>query len=141
MPHRSFLAKTKTIFIEGDTNTIRVLLAVASLIFALDLWAPYPIFLRPYWQPLAAVASQTGWGLAFFLHFILVMWRQYDDTPRPLTAFLINAYGLLLWFVVTGMLTQGTGNFAPTNSLELTVLLAGAVALVRTGLNDEKHSP
>lgn len=137
------LAQLRSIFIGGETNTIRVILAIASLIFAAVLWYPSDDLFdtRQAWASMRAVAPGWVWGVIFFLHFVGVFWRQLDARPRPYVAFAINAYGLFIWFVMTGMTTQQIGQFSPANSLELTVLLAAFVALVRTGLNDEKISP
>jgi len=129
--------------IETDTNTIRVLLAVSSLVFAVILWLPGDSLFqtRPAWQSMREVFSAFTWGFLFFAHFVGVTWRQLDDIPRPRVAFLINAYGLLVWFVMTGMVTTQVGELSPGSALELTVLAAAFVSLVRTGHNDEKVSP
>lgn len=124
-----------------DTNTIRVLIADASLVYAIILWSLPNLFSSsPFWTPMR-VFSENTWAGAFFSHFVGVLWRQVDDVPRPFVAFAISAYGLLLWFVTTGMLIQRTGHLAPTNALEVTMICAGLIALVRTGLNDDKISP
>jgi len=140
----SFATKLRRILIEGDTNTIRVLLAVASLILAVILWVSGEdsvFYSRPAWEGMRAVFSANAWGALFFIHFVGVLWRQWDEIPRPRMAFLINAYGLFIWFVMTGMTTTTIGELSPGNSLELTILVAAFVSLVRTGLNDEKVSP
>lgn len=136
----TFEKKIRRAFIESDTNTVRVLIAIASFVYAVSLWLTPDLFKRDYWEPMR-VFSEGTWAWIFFTHFIGVAWRQFDTTPRPFIAFLISAYGLLVWFVTTGMLTQHSGHFAPTNALEATMIFAGLVALIRTGLNDDKISP
>ena len=140
------------IFWLSDTTTIRVLLGLASLGFTLGLWLPLDTFSQlPFAGmascfnfksvPISVRAHEWVWGVLFLLHALGVSWRMFDLTPRIKWAFAINAYGLMLWLASTGLITQAVGKYTPALSLEVVVIMAAFVALVRTGLNDEQVSP
>lgn len=131
----------RRVFIEGDTTTIRVLLAVASVGFTAGLWLPLHTFDRPGFAVMRAVMPEWAWGALFLLHAAGVAWRLIDPLPRVGWAFAVNAYGLFLWIVSTGLITSAVGEYSPGTAMEITVLLAAFVALIRTGLNDEQFTP
>lgn len=138
----SHVEKVLRVFIEGDTHTIRVLMAVASIIFGVGLWLPLGMFQRLPFAGMAEVMGEFQWGVLFVLHGVLVFWRTFDPVPRRWWAFWINAYGLVLWILYVGLVNKASGTFTIGTSMEITVLLAAFVALVRTGVNEhEKISP
>lgn len=131
----------RVVFIEGDTNTIRVLLAGASFFYAAGLLLPLQTFSRPAFVGMRELAPEWVWATLFALHAIGVGWRQVDLVPRPNWAFAINALGIGLWLLYIGLVTLAIGEYTPSTAMEITVLLAALVALVRTGFNDEPISP
>lgn len=139
---RAYYARMlREVFIYGDTTTIRVILAVASVGYTVGLWLPLHTFERKGYALMASISNEWVWGGAFLAHAMGVFWRIIDVVPRNGWAFAINAYGFGLWFVVTGMIMESIGEYSPGVAMELTVLAAAFIALVRTGLNDEKISP
>lgn len=141
-----------SVFWLGDTTTIRVQLGLASFGFTLGLWLPLDTFSLQSFiglsncfnfksVPLSVRAHEWVWGGLFLLHALGVSWRLVDLTPRIKWAFVINAYGLVVWITTSGLITQTIGRYTPALSLEVVVILAAFVALIRTGLNDEQLSP
>lgn len=151
------------VFVYCDTTTIRAQMALASIAFAVGcipdaLWpnsvhlfslagwdihtpAPLGVFDRPLYAGMRAVAPGWVWGLGFLAHAIGVVWRFLDTTRRVYWALAINALGSGLWFLSTALMTWQVGEFVPSVATEWVMVGALIVALVRTGLNEEKVSP
>jgi len=142
---KSFVAITRRIFFTADTITIRLLLATASLGWAValmfNLVLLQPIMDRPAYVLLRWVASDWWWAAVFFMHFAGVTWRLYDPQSRPIWALAINAYGFLIWTFSTACITVAVGTFVPGTALEWTMCAASAWALYRTGLTKEAVTP
>ncbi|MGZ7154075.1 hypothetical protein ACXWOD_11330, partial [Streptococcus pyogenes] len=49
------------------------------------------------------------WGLLFYGHFLLVMWRMFDPRSRVYLGLMVNVYGLVLWLSVTTTLALTMG--------------------------------
>jgi hypothetical protein len=131
----------RQVFLYGDTTTIRVQLALASTGFAIGLLLPLHTFEREAFRTMRALAPEWVWAIGFIVHSIGVFWRMVDLKPRLYWAFGINAFGLFLWILSSGLITQAIGVYSPGMAMELTVILAALVALIRTGLNDEQVTP
>ena len=138
---RYYASVFKQVIWYGDTSTIRVLLAASSFVFAFVLWLPLGTFHRKAFLLMAGAASEFWWGLAFFAHFAAVCWRFVALKPSVPWAFVVNAYGVMLWTVSTGLINESIGEFTPSNSMEVVAILLAVIALIRTGLNDEAITP
>lgn len=132
---------TVEVFWRADTTAIRALMAAASLAFAAGLWLPLHAFSRSTFAGMAYVASADTWAGLLTLHAVGVLWRIYDPTSRAGVGFAINAFGIGLWTFSTGLIWYAVGEYSPAIGLEVTVLAAAFIALIRTGLNDEVSAP
>lgn len=137
------------IFLEGDTVTIRVLLALGSVGWTIGLWLPLETFDRSLYAGmnwpfvrigLSGRVAEFTWGLIFLLHFIGVSWRLIDAVPRRGWAFAINSYGFFIWLVSTGLMASAFGEYAPHNAMNWVMVLASFGALCRHGLQREAHA-
>ena len=140
-PLRHCYATVRRLVVEGDTTTIRVIMAIASLLYAIGLLVPIHTFARPSFAGMQALMPDWAWAVCFILHAVGVAWRLLDEVPRIAWAFAINAFGIAIWIMYTVLVTVTLGQYTPSTAMEITVLAAAIVALVRTGLNDEKFSP
>lgn len=132
---------TVAVFWRIDTTAIRMLLAGGSVFFALGMFLPLHTFDRPLFRVMAYVATPHIWGWLFIIHALGVFWRIYDPRNRPGWGFAINAYGLGLWIFSTCLMYYAIGEYAPSSALEVAIILAALIALLRTGKNDEVTSP
>lgn len=136
---------TRVIFFESDTTTIRLLLATASAFYAflliLNLAVGSPTLERQAYELFAVLPALFGmsggqadvfWAVVFFLHFLGVIWRLYDLRQCDVCAFVVNAYGFLIWFTSTVMLNLGVRFLGPGTALEWTLTAASLWALWRT---------
>jgi hypothetical protein len=135
------VARTKEIFLDSDATTIRTILGTASLGWTIGLWLPLETFNHPAYAWMNIIASEFWWGLAMLLHFLGVTWRVYDIKPRLHWAFFINLYGAVLWTFLTGCITFALGRFTPGLALEICLITAAWVSLLRTGQNEGRGSP
>lgn len=131
----------KVVALCADTTTIRIILANASLMWAIASLLDPLAFQRDAYAVLRQVADQSVWAAAFLLHFAGVYWRLFDPVARPIWALVINSYGFAVWFVSTAAVNLAVGGFAPGSALEWTMCMASAWALYRTGLNREIVTP
>ena len=136
-----FKLVTVEVFWRSDTTAIRALMAVGSVFFAIGLLSPFHTFSRPIFKAMAYVASEQVWAYMFALHALGVLWRIYAPTSKPGWGFAINAFGLGIWMFSTCLIYYAVGEYTPSNSMELAIIIAAFVALLRTGLNDEVTAP
>lgn len=138
---RYFKLVTLEVFWRADTTAIRALMAVGSTFCAIGLLLPLHTFERPSFRAMAYVASEETWGGLLLLHALGVFWRIYDTRSRPGMAFAVNAVGIGTWMFSTCLIYYAVGEYSPATGMELAVILAALVALLRTGLNDEVSPP
>jgi len=136
----------RLVFWHADTTTIRLLLAIASLVWGIALLAGPCQGIKCLGasrglNELKGIASLSVWAAMFFLHFVLVMWRFVDQRSRPGWALLINSFGLGLWLYATIAIITSLQRLTSGTSLELVTCFFAAWALYRTGINDEISSP
>lgn len=128
---------TRKIFLGADTTTIRLLLAWSSLMSSLALIADPNKFDGPAYAVVKLFGTEHAWALYFFAHFIGVHWRLYDPVARPRCALAINIFGFAVWFISTMAICWAVGAVGIATSMSLTLCVASAWALYRTGLQRE----
>lgn len=129
------------LFWHADTTTIRLILALASLVYATGLMLPGVDLSQPNFAIMRQTMCKEGWALLFFLHWLGMSWRFLDPKPRVGWALFINSFGLLVWTVSTFTINRSYPVYAPGTSLEIVVCLFSAWALLRTGLKKEILNP
>lgn len=132
---------TKALFWNADTTTVRLILALSSLLFCIGLIIPGADFTRPGFIVMADVAPQYVWAAGFFAHFLGLSWRFLDPVPRITWALIINALGLLLWLTSSLCINFAYHTFAPGTSAELVLCFFAGWSLLRTGLRQETLTP
>lgn len=130
---------------KSDATTIRLILATASLMWAVGAWVrPQSFDAIPYnsleWVAFGLFGPKE-WGAAFFLHFVGVVWRTFDPVHRVFWGLVVNTYGLVLWASVTLLLTWGLGRLSVTTATDWALCLFAAWALFKTGAPDDLVSP
>lgn len=142
---RSFLLHmqliTYRLFWDLDTTTVRLLLGLSSLGWALSAWENPVAFRLKSFEIIAATAPAGVWCTMFMLHGVGVLWRFFDPTPRPVWALIINSFGLLLWTTISVMAGLALSTFSPFLALEVVVCLFAGWTLYRTGLREEIVTP
>lgn len=129
------------VFWYSDTTTVRLILAVSSFGYCMGFWLPLHTLQRAPWTTLAAYGNSFTWGLAFMAHFVGVMWRILDTKSSVLWALAVNVWGLFIWAITTVLILITVGEYSPGMAMEITVIVAALVALIRTDLNREIASP
>lgn len=130
----------RDIILGSDTTTIRILLANASLVWAIMLMTQPQMLYYPMFDIMRVIGGSQLWAAAFFFHFIGVYWRAYDTHPKQNSCVLINAYGFFLWFFTTVATNYYAGFMNPGTALELVICGASAWALYKTGsLTDRRN--
>lgn len=137
---RVFLV-TKELFWNADTTTIRLILALSSLLFTIGLMATGVDFNFVGYRVMKAMAPKEVWASLFFLHFLGLSWRFLDPIPRIGWALAINGFGLLIWVASTVAINSAFLRFVPGTSVELVLCCFAAWALFRTGLRKEILTP
>lgn len=136
---RSIERILRDIVLGSDTTTIRILLANASLVWAVMLITQPQMLYYPMFDIMRVIGGSEFWTAAFFFHFIGVYWRAYDTHPKLNSCMWINAYGFLLWFFTTVATNYYAGFLNPGTALELVICGAAAWALYKTGSIENKR--
>lgn len=124
-----------------DTLTIRVVLALASIIWAIALLLGTQTFERPGWKILAVVSPEITWAILFLIFPLASAWRMVTPTYSRFWGLVINSYGFAIWFFTTLATNLAIGAFSPSTSLEWTILVAQGYVVVMTGLKKEVVTP
>lgn len=128
---------TRKIFLGADTTTIRLMLAWSSLVSGVALLVDSDKFKGPAYSVVAAFGTEQMWAVYFILHFLGVHWRLYDPVARPRAALVINTFGFAVWFISTTAICWAVGAVGIATAMSLTLCVASAWALYRTGLQRE----
>lgn len=132
---------SRSVFWQAHPATIRMVLALASLLWAVTILQHPQILLRPPYQYMPTVLPWWGWVVGFTLYFVGVFWRIYDSKSRVNLALAVNILGCLLWFTLTICVNLAAGRFIPGTSLELVTCFFAAWALIRTGVGKDVGTP
>jgi hypothetical protein len=154
-----FRDRTRVIYHSIDPGTIRLMLAVASFLWAagaVDWFIPRMVFTlfgltfaidlhfdpfsRHGYEIMAAMAPAWVWAILFTIHGLGVFWRFYDAHERLRWHLAVNVFGFVLWLTATLALNVGLGTISPFSSPEWTMILASGMALVLTGKRPEAVS-
>jgi hypothetical protein len=138
---RSLLGVFRKTLLLADTTTIRVLLANASLLWAVALAYDTDAFRHGCCGLMNTFGDETTWALLFSAYFVLTYWRLIDRRARPRWAVAVNTFGLFLWLTSTLSINIAAGHFDPSTALEWVLCAASAWALYRTGLKTEVVTP
>lgn len=126
-----------SVFEDADTSLVRILLANASVVWAVFVFVNPHVFDRPAYEVMRAVMPGWAWAWAFILHFLGVYWRTYDPVPRVVPGLIINGYGFIIWFFTTVSLNYYVGALTPSTAAELVLCGSSAWALYKTGFKQE----
>lgn len=146
----------------ADTVTIRLLLAWASLFYAVCLVVPgfftglvaflrfllfmpsmppldpVPVFERAPYAFMALIpGGEWTWAAFFTIHFLGVHWRIVDKRERVRWALAINCLGFCTWAYSTLSINLAVGTIGPQTALEWVLVAFSGWALYRTGLSKE----
>lgn len=134
----SFRDTARLVFMEADTTTIRLLLAWSSFWSALGLIFDDDKFQLPAYAVVAQFGNEKMWTLYFLAHFIGVHWRVFERSKsRPRWALAINCFGFAIWFVSTVGIAWAVGGIGIPIAMSMTLCMASAWALYRTGLGKD----
>lgn len=123
------------VFLNADTVTIRLLLAWSSFFSAWSLILDPDKFGAPAYSVVAKFGTEWMWAVYFLLHWLGVHWRVFERSrSRPRWALAINILGFSLWFIASVGVSWSVGNVGLNTSFVLTMCVASAWSLYRTGL-------
>lgn len=128
---------TRKIFLGADTTTIRLLLAWSSAVSGFSLILDPDKFKAPAYSVVAIFGNEQMWAAYFLAHWLGVHWRLYDPIARPNAALVINTFGFAVWFISTAAICWAVGAVGIATAMSLTLCIASAWALYRTGLQRE----
>lgn len=127
---------TELVFYKADTITVRLLLANASILWALGAILFPDTFERNGYQIMSLIPRGV-WAALFMAHGLGVYWRIFDPEQRREWALVVNGLGLVVWLLSTILINIAVGEFAIGTSLEWIMCGASAWTLYRTGLKSE----
>ena len=131
----SFKATFILVFLNADTVIIRILIAWASFFSAWSLILDDDKFKAPAYQVIAMFGTEHMWVGYFLAHWLGVHWRIFERSrSRPKWALAINILGFCLWFISAVGVSWSVGNVGINTSMSLTLCVASAWSLFRTGL-------
>ena len=132
---------SRGVFWQAHPTTVRMLLALASMGWALVLLANYDILNHYPYQYMLTVMPAWAWCIGFMAHFTGTFWRIFDSTPRVHWALTINALGCFLWIALTICINMRAGTFLPGSSLDAVTCAFSLWVLIRTGLGKDVGTP
>ena len=91
----------KLILLESQMRMTRLLLALASLTWAILLLLPGATFVRPHYDLMVAIAPENIWGLLFLLHGVVAIWTLKNGTRDKITLLFDGFLGCILWTTAT----------------------------------------
>jgi len=138
---RSVQRVVREIVLGSDTTTIRILLANASLLWAIMMLTQPGILLHPSFDIMMSIASKPVWVIAFLLHFVGVYWKAYNVKSKGDRCMITNGYGFMLWFFTTVSTNYYVGAMDPGTALEIVICGASAWALYKTGSLADARNP
>jgi hypothetical protein len=134
-------AVCRGVFWQSHLTNVRMLLALASLGWALAIITnPDVLHIYPY-QYMPLVMPTWLWVALFAAHFVGTFWRIFDGTSRLRWALAVNTLGCFLWITLTICVNLRAGHFIPGSCLEVVTCCFSAWALVRTGLGKDVGTP
>lgn len=124
---------------QTDMSAVRLLLAVASIVWAILLLWPGDLFApdRQAYALMSRIAPEETWGVLFGVQGTLALVVWWMDLRHRLLVFLDGFVGSLLWTVAifSGMLSQysATQPYSPPDAMSagLTLMLASWWNLIR----------
>lgn len=132
---------SRRIFWHAHPTTIRMLLGLSSLLYALAMFINPSVLQLPHYRIMMQIMPMWLWIALMVTHFIGVFWRVFDTRPRVRWAIAINVLGCYLWFTLTIATNLSMGRFIPGSSLEVITCLFAAWALIRTGVGKDVGTP
>ena len=136
-----FVAVSRSVFWHAHPTTIRMLLGLASLGWALCLIFDVRTVHNPVYRYMWATMPKGLWAVLFCAHFFGTYWRVFDPKPRVRWAIAVNMLGCALWFTLTIATNVAAGTIIPGSCLEIVTCAFAAWALIRTGLGKDVRTP
>lgn len=132
---------SRNVFWGAHPTTIRMLLALASMVWGLVLIFEANVLSNWPYQYMLTIAAPWVWGLGFWVHFIGTFWRIFDRKSRVRWALFINGLGCFLWLTLTICINLRAGTFIPSSSLDAVTCVFSVWVLIRTGLGKDVGTP
>lgn len=134
---RRRLWRVREVLFDSDMAATRTILAIAELIWAINLLWPGASFERHTYAAMAAIADETIWGLAFLIT-AYVQWRivaigEFHSPAARYFAF----WNALLWAYSAGGIYFSVFPPAAALSAELALTLASFWICIRPLLHKE----
>jgi hypothetical protein len=119
--------------VETDTTFARFLVGLTSLLWGgiILTFHPPEISVQAYWL-MNHAGGRVVWAWCFVIHGCLALWRVFSRRDMPIVGLLVNAYGLLIWAMLTGSYSISTGHVQPILGKDLVTTLMQFWVMVRT---------
>lgn len=132
------------IVFKSDATTIRLLLAMSSLLWAIGAFTHPATFISSAYAVLDKLAfgviTPPLWGALFLIHFVGVIWRLGPHRSN-FWGLVVNGYGLALWLSVTLALSYTLGGLTVGISPDWALCLFAGWAFIRSGKESDAISP
>jgi hypothetical protein len=128
---------TLDIVFAPDTMTLRAILALASLLYGINLILASGTMSRTGFILMFNLMPNYVWSGLFLTHFVGLSWKFLAEKPKVGIALAVNSLGFFTWFLSTLAINIDVfnkyGTLAPSTSLEIVVCAFAGWALFRTG--------
>ena len=139
-PTKRRLRRIREVLFDSDMVATRTLLAIAELIWAINLLWPGASFERSNYSAMAALADEKVWGLAFLITSytqwqIVIIGEFHSKMARGFAC-----WNSLLWCYCAGSIYSSVYPPAAALSAELTLALASLWICIRPLLYKESSN-
>lgn len=123
----------------ADDVKIRWQMAIASIMWAVWIFADPEMFQRPYYHVMVEMMPTWLWALFFATHGVGAVWRILDRQERKGWALFINGLGVAVWVAATVCQNIGSMShrFTASNILEFMACLFLIGSFTSTGFSSK----
>lgn len=89
--------KIKNILLYNDLSTIRLFLAMSSIVWGILLFWQGDTFARPTYHVMGLIADELVWGGLFFIQGIVALYSLITEKETELVFFIDALLGCVLW--------------------------------------------
>lgn len=124
----------RRIFWQADTQILHLILASASLLWAISLPLLIPPPATPPFRLMWEAASPQAWAVLFALHVVGMNFCLFCKSDVPRCKTIVQFYGAILWISTTLIMNVSVGRFTPSSALE--VVMCGFIvwSIFRAGV-------
>lgn len=131
-PMKEHLLVLRAVISALDTRTAKLLVALASLLWAFALVIGPQTFDRQAYVFVSFVSNETVWAGVFFLHTLGVLYCLLNPERPQMVALVVNCYGFAIWFFNTLATNLAVMALSPSSSMDWVMVGAQAWVVLKT---------